>query len=100
MRQTADAVAYGKDTSGDGGQNPTVAPMKRNKGGQSMTPAWQVPISVENRIAHYFPRIPDTSVMVRAACGRSFNPGFAAPLTEQDRHCSVCEQRLSARPKP
>lgn len=28
LYDTADAVAYGKDTSGDGGQNPTVTPVK------------------------------------------------------------------------
>lgn len=56
-----------------------------------MTRAWQLPISGMHAAyrLHWFEVSESTAVLVRAACGRKFNPGFAERRGSLPR-CSTC----------
>lgn len=57
---------------------------------------WQQPISADpslrNKTAHYFLRSGRTDILVEAACGKFYNPGFATPLSGSNALCGKCNQ--------
>ena len=60
--------------------------------------AWQIPISGQGRgarsKAHYMPVSKDTRLIVQAACGRTFNPGFAERAKEPIPMCDGCARKI------
>lgn len=57
--------------------------------------AWQLPISGvrTNVCLHYFEVSSATNALVRAGCGRKFNPGFAQPSSElKQKRCNNCRR--------
>lgn len=63
-----------------------------------MTARWQVPISLQGHAAqaraHFFPAVRRTYQLVRSACGRKFNPGFARPAKRGMHRCCVCREAI------
>jgi hypothetical protein len=59
---------------------------------------WQVPVSLQGQLAqaraHFFPALARTHLLVRAACGRKFNPGFAKPARRGQHRCCVCREAI------
>lgn len=53
---------------------------------------WQVPISSERNIAHYFLHT-DCHVWTQALCGYKVNPAFAK-TDDNAKHCGHCERKL------
>ena len=51
--------------------------------------AWQLPIS-SMRVAHYFHQSRRTGRLVKTACGRLVNPGFAIPWCKMK--CVYCKR--------
>lgn len=71
-----------------------------------MALAWQLPVSSHflspgtGRRLHFFEAGERTDLLVRAACGRMFNPGFAEG-SRGVRRCGACERKLrSLKPAP
>lgn len=63
-----------------------------------MRKAWQIPVSSQGwgkrQRAHYMPVSKDTGLIVQAACGRTFNPGFAEPAPEPLQMCQACARKI------
>lgn len=63
--------------------------------------AWPIPISLQGAPAqaraHFFPALTRTHQLVRSACGRKSNPGFAAPARRGMHRCSVCRAAIKAK---
>jgi hypothetical protein len=64
-------------------------------GKEETVKAWQLPISgmSNNSFLHWFEVSHRTDRLVRAGCGRKFNPGFAQRPGKGLRKCETCKRR-------